>query len=65
MSLPLKVVREGNAVVGVVLDLLLDVAINCMRGIWKLRSIVFYLSNLFTKPIMFGIILKSYLSSML
>ena len=35
------------------------------RGIWKGFSMVFYLSNRFTKPIMFGIILKNHLSSML
>ena len=35
------------------------------RGIWKVLSMVFYLSNRFTNPIMFGIILKSYLFSML
>ena len=35
------------------------------RGIWKVLSMVFYLSNRFTKPIIFGIILKSHLSSML
>ena len=35
------------------------------RGIWKVLSMVFYLSNQFTNPIMFGIILKSYLSSLL
>ena len=35
------------------------------RGIWKVLSMVFYLNNRFTKPIMFGIILKSHLSSML
>ena len=35
------------------------------RGIWKVLSMVFCLSNRFTNPIMFGIILKSYLSSML
>ena len=35
------------------------------RGIWKVLSMVFYLSNRFTNPIIFGIILKSYLSSML
>ena len=35
------------------------------RGIWKVLSMVFYLSNRFTKPIMFGIILKSHLFSML
>ena len=35
------------------------------RGTWKVLSMVFYLSNRFTNPIMFGIILKSYLSSML
>ena len=35
------------------------------RGIWKVLSMVFYLSNRFINPIMFGIILKSYLSSML
>ena len=34
-------------------------------GIWKVLSMVFYLSNLFTNLIMFGIILKSYLFSML
>ena len=37
----------------------------CMRGIWKVLSMVLYLSNQFTNPIMFGIILKRYLSSML
>ena len=35
------------------------------RGIWKVLSMVFYLSNRFTNAIMFGISLKSYLSSML
>ena len=35
------------------------------RGIWKVRSMIFYLSNRFTNPIMFGIILKSYFSSKL
>ena len=35
------------------------------RGIWKVLSMVLYLSNRFTNPIMFGIILKSYLCSML
>ena len=35
------------------------------RGIWKVLSMVLYLSNRFTNLIMFGIILKSYLSSML
>ena len=35
------------------------------RGIWKVLSMVFYLSKRFTKPIMFGIILKNYLSSMI
>ena len=35
------------------------------RGIWKVLSMVFYLSNLFTNPIMFGINLKNYLFSML
>ena len=34
-------------------------------GIWKVLSMVFYLGNLFTNPIMFDIILKNYLSSML
>ena len=33
------------------------------RGIWKVLSMVFYLSNLFTNPIMFDIILKNYFSS--
>ena len=32
------------------------------RGIWKILSMVI---NQFTKPIMFGIILKSYFSTML
>ena len=35
------------------------------RGIWKVLSMVYYLSNRFTNPIMFGIILKNYSSSML
>ena len=35
------------------------------RGIWKVRSIVFNLSNRFTNAIMYGGILKSNLSSML
>ena len=35
------------------------------RGIWKVLSMVFYLSNRFKNPIIFGIILKSYISSML
>ena len=35
------------------------------RGIWKVLSMVFYLSNQFTNPIMFGIILKNYLSSLI
>ena len=35
------------------------------RGIWKILSMVLYLSNQFTNPIMFGIILKNYLSSFL
>ena len=34
-------------------------------GIWKVLSMFFYLSNRFTNHIMFGIILKSFLSSML
>ena len=37
----------------------------CTRGIWKVLSMVFYLSNRFTNPIMFDIILKNYHSSML
>ena len=37
----------------------------CTRGIWKVLSMVFYLSNRFTNLIMFGIILKNYLSSTL
>ena len=32
------------------------------RGIWKVLSMVFYLRNRFTNPIMLGIILKCYLS---
>ena len=35
------------------------------RGIWKVLSMVYYLSNRCTNLIMFGIILMSYLSSML
>ena len=35
------------------------------RGIWKVLSMVFYLSNRFTNPFMLGIILKSFLYSML
>ena len=35
------------------------------RGIWKVLSMVFYLSNRFTKPIMFVNILKSHSFSML
>ena len=35
------------------------------RGIWKVLSMVIYLNNRFTNPIMFGIILKNHLSSML
>ena len=35
------------------------------RGNWKVLSMVFYLSSRFTNPIMFDIILKNYLSSML
>ena len=38
---------------------------NNTRGIWKVLSMVLYLSNRFTNPIMCCIILKSYLSSML
>ena len=38
---------------------------HCTRGIWKVLSKVSYLSNPFTNPIMFGIILKSDRSSML
>ena len=34
------------------------------RGVWKVLSMVYYLSNQFTNLIMFGIILKNYLSSM-
>ena len=34
------------------------------RGIWKVLSIVFYLSNRFTNPSMYDIILTNYLSSM-
>ena len=37
----------------------------CTRGIWKILSMVQYLSNRITNPFMFGIILNSYLSSML
>ena len=32
------------------------------RGIWKVFSMVFYLSNRFTNPVMFGFIWKNYLS---
>ena len=37
----------------------------CTRGIWKVLCMVFYLSNRFTNPIMFDIILTNHLSSML
>ena len=36
-----------------------------IRDIRKVLSMVFYLSNQFTNPIMFGIILKNYLSALL
>ena len=39
--------------------------IHCTRGIWKVLSMVFYLSNRLINPIMFGIILKSHFSTML
>ena len=45
--------------------LLLHLRVGHTRGIWKVLSMVFYLSNRFTNLIMFGIILKSYLFSML
>ena len=35
------------------------------EGIWKVLSMVYYLSNPFTDPIMCGVIIKSYSSSML
>ena len=35
------------------------------RSIWKVLRMVFYLRNRFSNPIKFGIILKSYLSSIL
>ena len=38
---------------------------NLTRGIWKVLSMVYYLRNQLTNPIMFGIILKNYLSSLL
>ena len=38
---------------------------NSTRGIWKVLSMVFYLNNQFTNPIMFGIVLKSYFFSLL
>ena len=34
------------------------------RAIWKVRGVVFFLSNILTNAFMFGIILNSYLSSM-
>ena len=37
----------------------------CTRDLWKVLSMVFYLSKRLRNPIMFGTILKSYLSSML
>ena len=42
-----------------------DTFVNCTRGIWKVLSMVLYLSNQCTNPIMFDIILKNYLSFML
>ena len=44
---------------------ILEILYACTKGIWKVLSMVFYLSNRFTNLIMFGIILKSYLFSML
>ena len=38
---------------------------NNTRGIWKVFSMAFYLSNRFTNPIMLDIILNNYHSSML
>ena len=43
----------------------LNLVLSYTRGIWKVLSMVFYLSNRFTNPIMFDIILKNNLSSML
>ena len=40
-------------------------AVSYTRGIWKVLSMAFYLSNRYTNPIMFGIILKNFPSSML
>ena len=34
------------------------------RGVWKVRSTVVFLSNRYTNPFMYGIILNSYLPSM-
>ena len=40
-----------------------NLGLYCTTGIWNVLSMVFYLSNRFTNPIMFDIILKNYLSS--
>ena len=47
------------------LDKSLFILIRSTRGIWKALSMVFYLSNRFTKLTMFGTILKNNLSSVL
>ena len=59
--------NKGHFVRIVLLDLqkAFDTVDHSTRGISKVLRMVFYLSNRFTNPIMFGIISKSYLSSML
>ena len=47
------------------LKYLFGICVRSKRGIWKVRSTVFYLSYRFTNPIMFGNVLKGYISSML
>ena len=41
------------------------IRVHTTRGIWKVLSMVIYLSNRLTNPFMFDIILKSHLFSML
>ena len=42
-----------------------DITSISTRGIWNERSMIFYLSNLFTNPFMLSIVLNGYIPSML
>ena len=55
----------GIIVINVVNIALYLIAYTCTRGIWKVRIMVFILSNRFTYSIMCGIIIKRFLFSML